>query len=133
MGGDTMKFFHFGKDGGRESTVWGFWLAEIKSLFSIAVLKFVGRSREAFHNHAFNSLSWVLKGQLTEQHYDGTVEVHRPSLKPIITRRSTFHKVDSDGETLVFTIRGPWADLWHEYVPGRGYVALTHGRKEVSL
>ena len=35
-----MKFFGFGSDGGENSGVTGFWLFEIKSLFSIAILKF---------------------------------------------------------------------------------------------
>lgn len=127
-----MRLLHVGKDGGPESTVWGYWLAEIKSLFSIVLLKFVGRSREAFHSHAFNSVSWVLSGRLTEQMLDGTIKVHTPSLRPIITRRSTFHKVDSDGVTWVFSLRGPWSRVWQEYRPGRGYVALANGREELN-
>jgi hypothetical protein len=128
-----VKFFHFGKDGGDESTVWGFWLIEAKRLFSIAVLKFVGESREAFHNHAFDSISWVLKGQLVENMLDGTVNVYRPSLLPIITRRNTFHKVDSTGTTWVFTLRGPWTKTWHEYLPQTDeQITLTNGRVRVA-
>ena len=55
-----MKLCYVGKDGGPESTVWGFWLIEIKKLFSVALLCFENGSREAFHTHAFNSVSWVL-------------------------------------------------------------------------
>lgn len=120
-----MKFF--GKDGGPESTVWGYFL-EFKRLFTVAVLRFDGASREAHHSHAFNSISWLFKGKLIEQHLDGTTEVHRPGLRPIITRRSTFHKVDSVGRSWVLTFRGPWARTWQEYINGR-FVTLTHGRK----
>ena len=35
-----MKLFQISKDGGAESTVWGLFLIEIKSLFSIALLCF---------------------------------------------------------------------------------------------
>mgnify|MGYP001575993171 CR=1 FL=1 len=58
-----MKLFYYGKDGGPESHVWGFWLIEAKSLFSIVLLRFENGTREAYHSHAFNSLSWVLRGR----------------------------------------------------------------------
>lgn len=127
-----MNLFKRGKDGGKESKVWGVWFPEIKSLFSIAVLRFEGSSREAFHTHAFNSISWVLRGELVEQHLDGRVERHRPSLLPVITRLGTFHKVDSVGTTTVLTFRGPWVRQWCEYLPETDqYVVLTTGRREV--
>lgn len=125
------NLFFTSKDGGKESTVYGFWIAEFKKLFSIVLLRFEGESREAYHNHAFNSISWVLKGKLTEQHYGGRVSVHTPSLIPIVTLRDTFHKVHSSGTTIVLSFRGPWVDFWHEYVSGEK-VTLTHGRKIVA-
>ncbi len=128
-----MKILNFGKDGGEESTVFGFFMLEIKSLFSIVFLRFEGRSREAYHSHAFNCLSWVVSGSLREQHLDGSVEIHKPSVFPILTRRSTFHKVDSDGTTKVISIRGPWSKTWEEFIPGFGLKRLSNGRKEVSL
>ena len=42
-----MRLFFYGKDGGQYSTVWGYWLIEIKSLFSVVLLRFEGDSREA--------------------------------------------------------------------------------------
>jgi len=54
------------KDGGPDSTVTGYWLIESKKWFSIVLLKFEGKSREAFHTHAFNAISWLLKGKLIE-------------------------------------------------------------------
>lgn len=119
------------KDGGQESRVWGYWLIELKQLFSIVLLRFEDGSREAYHSHAFNAISWVLRGKLVEFHIDGRVEVHTPSLRPIITTRDTFHMVESRGRTWVFSLRGPWADTWREYIPGRGEVVLAHGRIEV--
>ena len=128
-----MKIFYIGKDGGAESRVWGFWLLEEKSLCSIAFLLFKGNSREAYHNHAFNSISWVIKGRLTETLLDGTINVYKPSLKPIFTYRDTFHKVDSTGNTVVFTLRGAWLRFWREYLPRKEkFVTLTNGRRVVG-
>ncbi len=118
------------KDGGPESTVWGYWLVELKWLFSIVLLRFDGRSREAFHTHAFNSISWVLRGQLVEHHLDGRVEVHQAGWRPVITHRTTFHQVDSEGQSWVLSFRGPWRSTWREFVPEQNEVlTLTNGRR----
>jgi len=129
-----MRLCYFGKDGGPESTVWGFWPIEIKSLFSIAILKFVGDSREAFHSHAFNSISWLLWGRLFEDMLDGKLNVYiGPSIKPIITKRSTLHKVSSYETSWVLTLRGPWSDTWKEYLPDlKKWITLSSGRKIVQ-
>lgn len=128
-----MKLFSYGKDGGPDSVVWGFWLIEIKPLFSIALLCFEDGSREAFHSHAFNCISWVLKGKLREYHLHGGGNIFQPSIKPILTYRGTFHKVYSFGRTWVFTIRGPWCKTWEEYHPESGeYTTLSSGRKIVE-
>jgi mevalonate pyrophosphate decarboxylase len=117
------------KDGGPKSTVTGYWLIEWKSLFSIAILKFEGKSREAFHTHAFNCVSIILKGDLTEHFICGNVR----SLKkyvPFITKRTDFHKVNSDGTTFLLTFRGPWAKEWKEYIPDEDkYQTLKSGRQ----
>lgn len=132
-----MKLFHKSKDGGPESTVTGYWLVEVKGLFSVVLLKFENGSRDAYHSHAFDSLNWVLKGKVEEWkqavpgHRGVTIQEHRPSWRPIKTLRSTFHKVVSHGTTWVFSLRGPWADTWDEYIPGKGFQTLTHGRKVV--
>jgi hypothetical protein len=137
-----MKFLETTKDGGAESTVWAHWLVEIKSLFSVALLRFEDGTRDAFHSHAFDCVSWVLRGELQEEVIREGHEVlpypavvHRPALLPIITRRSTYHRVRSVGRTWVLTFRGPWSKTWREAVPdGHGGYAertLTHGRKEV--
>jgi hypothetical protein len=128
-----MKFLRKAKDGGPKSTVTGYWLAEIKSLFSIALLKFEDGSRAEYHSHAFNSLSWVLKGRLREEHLEEPEpEYHGPDLLPVVTRRDTFHRVYSQGTTWVLTFRGPWAKTWHEYDPRtRRYSTLAHGRREL--
>ena len=127
-----MKFLTVTKDGGEESTVWAYWLVEIKSLFSVAVLVFENGSRDAYHSHAFNCVSWLLCGRLMEEFVDGNIKWYWPSLAfPIITRRDTFHKVTSTGRSVVLTFRGPWASKWKEHVDGRE-ITLTHGRKVVE-
>jgi hypothetical protein len=127
-----MKWFYKGKDGGYESTVTGYWLCEIKSLFSIVLLKFENGSRDAYHEHAFNSVSWVLSGELIEYGLGKKLlGWYMPSLEPVITKRETYHQVVSIGTTWVLSFRGPWTKTWREYRP-EGEVILTNGRKEVN-
>ena len=126
-----MKFLSKAKDGGPESTVTGYWLVEAKKLFSVALLKFEDGSRDAYHSHAFDSLNWVLSGQVDEQQLNGIHTRYRAGWIPVVTRRNTFHKVVSRGTTWVLTIRGPWVDFWKEWTRDRGYETLTHGRKTV--
>ena len=128
-----MRLFKFMKDGGRESTVSGLFIIEIKKLFSVVLLRFDNGSREAFHSHAFNCFSWVLKGHLEEHNLDGTVKNYRPKILPFMTFRDTFHKVFSRGTTWVLSFRGPWKDEWKEYIPAKNkFLTLTHGRKVVE-
>lgn len=127
-----MKLLSYGKDGGPESTVWGFWIIELKRLFSVAVLVFENGSRDAYHSHAFNCISWVLRGELREEHITGHEEVYYASVWPIVTRRNTYHKVTSIGRTWVLTFRGSWSQTWLEWSRTRGEIVLTDGRKEVA-
>ena len=136
-----MKLLRVMKDGGPLSKVWGYWLIEWKALFSVVLLRFEDGSREAYHSHAFNSVSWVLRGCLEERRMYPPKEwavckivvTHfRPSLRPIITTRDNLHKVHSIGRTWVLSFRGPWADTWKEYLPDEGRtITLTHGRREL--
>lgn len=135
-----MKLFAKRVDGGPGSNVMGYWLIEWKGLFSIALLRFSEGSREAFHNHAFNSISWVLKGKLREQRImdDGYETWFKysnftPSVLPILTTRDNLHKVYGIAPaTWVLTFRGPWADYWKERFSNGKEVTLTHGRKIVE-
>ena len=127
------NFFINRKDGGEESHVRGYFLVELRSLFSIAVLHFADGSRDAYHSHAFNCISWVLKGRLEENMIDGVVRAYRPGLQPIITKRTDFHKVVSTGDTWVLTFRGPWVNTWREYLPKADkFLVLAQGRKVVG-
>lgn len=138
-----MKLFHKSKDGGPESNVTGYWLIEWKPVFSIVLLRFDKGSREAYHNHAFNAISWILKGRLREHTLTYTngscvtvadVDWLRPSILPIYTSRDRMHQVYGEAETTwALSFRGPWKDVWKEYFPKLNkFVSLTHGRKEIQ-
>lgn len=124
-----MKILNKSKDGGDLSTVYAYWLVEIKSLFSIVLLKFEGDSRECYHTHAFNSISWLLYGKLTEYFLNGTYKEYYPSIFPIITKREPFHKVSSTNNSYVISFRGKWLNVWKENTQEAGSYYLTHGRK----
>jgi hypothetical protein len=135
-----VKLLTTTKDGGAKSTVWAHWLFELKSLASVVLLRFEDGSREAYHEHAFDCISWVVRGELEEhvlaQDVTGpdTVNRYPASWRPVITRRNTFHKVVSHGRTWVISFRGPWADTWREFIPSeRRFARLTHGRREVGV
>lgn len=67
-----MKILLGQKDGGPDSNVRMRGL-EIKGLCSVLELHFAPGSREAYHSHAFNAVSWVLSGALWE---DGHAHAH---------------------------------------------------------
>lgn len=122
-----MRLFQTAPDGGKDSGVTGFFLLEFKHL-SVVLLKFKDGSREAYHDHAFNALSWIIKGRFLEKRLDGKETLYTPSLKPKVTKKNCFHKVISQEETWVLTLRGPWSKTWHEYKNGE-LITLTHGRR----
>ncbi len=128
-----MRFLSRAKDGGPNSTVTGYWLIELKKLFSIVLLKFEDGSRDEYHDHAFNSWNWILKGEVVEEFPHGWLnQVLRARLRPYFTGRSRMHRVRSRGTTWVFSVRGPWSRTWHEYDPKSEKMStLTHGRKHV--
>lgn len=127
-----MKILKRSHDGGKDSGVTGFWLVECKSLFSVVLLKFNTGSREAYHSHAFNALTWWLKGEVTE-HYLDVQETRdwRPSLIPKLTKKNCFHKIVAKRPSWALSIRGPWDKTWKENKQGNTYT-LTHGRKVVD-
>ena len=131
-----MKLLWNAKDGGPESLVW-MWGLEIKSLFSILLLKFEEGSREAFHTHAFDSKSILISGALREVIYNddlnnNTLEIIYTPWKVIDTPKNTFHRVFGISKTnWVITVRGPWDNTWEEFNKN-GMQTLTHGRKVVN-
>lgn len=128
-----MKICALRKDGGPESHSTGFFLIEWKKAFSVVLLYFSDGSRDAYHTHAFNAVSWVLRGKLVEHPLNGKPRVYASSFRPIFTPRAMFHKVESVGETWALSLRGPWVNQWREYLPSiRRFITLTHGRKVVQ-
>jgi len=121
------RLFYIKPDGGKNSGVTAYFLIEWKILFSIGILHFKEGTREAYHNHAFNALTWWIKGRVTEIKLEGIEKNFKPSLKPKFTSRDNFHKVKAHKDTIALTLRGPWNNTWKEYRKDK-YVTLTHGR-----
>lgn len=130
-----MRLFSKVKDGGLESTVDAFFLFEIKWLCSIALLRFNKGSRENYHSHAFNAMTWFIKGDMKEHRLDIlSITRYRRSLIPKFTSRNNLHKVIANKTSWCFTIRGPWSKTWTEYnVSDAAKITLTHGRKIVKV
>lgn len=131
-----MKLFK--KDGGPASTVSGLFVCEFKKLFTVVLLRFAPGTRDAYHSHAFNAISWVIKGRLVETFAPGDgryPRIHEPSFTPIVTRTEDCHRVRSIGTTWVLSFRGPWRDRWIELLPGQEWsrITLTHGRRRVEV
>ena len=124
-----MKFFSKAPDGGKDSGVTGFFIIEIKPLFSIVLLKFNKGTREAFHNHAFNAITLWLHGEVIEHHRSGRQDFFCGGMWKY-TSRTTFHKVEALENTWAISFRGPWIDTWNEF-RNNSLVTLTHGRKTV--
>lgn len=128
-----IKLFKKSHDGGPDSGVTGYWLVESKKLGSVVLLHFRPGSREAFHNHAFNALTWWLKGNVVEHFLDEDKKskVWYPSFIPKITRREDFHKIYARKSSWALSIRGPWKETWNEF-KNDTMTTLTFGRKVVS-
>jgi hypothetical protein len=124
-----MKFFQKAPDGGKDSGSTGYFLVEIKPLFSIVLLHFQG-TREAYHSHAFNALTLWLKGRVRE-HLIGGGQKEWGSGQLKYTSRSSFHRVESIGDAWALSFRGPWVDTWREFRDGK-FRTLTHGRRLVT-
>jgi hypothetical protein len=149
-----MKFFRKAPDGGKDSGVTGYFLVEIKPLFSIVLLHFKDGTRDAYHSHAFNALTLWLRGRVIEhrisglphwqdgpyeqrtEHRAGQVTAHckRQTYSTgrfKFTSRENMHKVEALGDVWALSIRGPWAKTWKEFKNGT-VVTLTNGRQVVN-
>lgn len=127
-----MRFFEVAKDGGPDSHVTGFFLIEIKSLFSVVILKFAKGTREAFHSHAFNALTlWLSPAYVCEEFpYADFRFWHDFTWK--YTPRDLMHRVRALVDSYAISFRGPWKKTWQEYLTNTGNtVTLTNGRKLV--
>jgi len=128
-----MRVLEKAKDGGPDSPVDAYFLIEIKSLFSIALLKFNKGGRENYHTHAFNALTWFLFGDLIEEDINKETYKYTPSIIPKITKREKNHRVKANVNSWCLTLRGPWIDYWTEDNPKtKETITFTHGRKILS-
>ena len=137
-----MKILWGHKDGGPDSEVTCYGI-EIKSLFSVMLLRFTPKTREEFHSHAFNCYNWVLSGGLYEEiAYDPHRRItsfeqhaftnHMPSFKGFWIVRKCLHRVRSMyAVSWVLSFRGPWEREWLDGKPGVKLNTLTHGRELV--
>ncbi len=131
-----MKFMDRGSDGGKKSGVTGFWIIEIKWLFSIVLLRFNTGTRENYHSHAFNALTIWLKGNVVEDvwgssWWDGK---HWPAAGRFKwTPRTSIHRVRAIVPTYCLSFRGPWKKSWFEINPVTNErITMTSGRTVVS-
>jgi len=122
-----MRLFDKAKDGGPESPVDGYFIIELKSVFSIVLLKFNKGRREAYHTHAFNAFTWFLSGDLVEEKYDGTLYRYKCSLLPKYTPKENNHRVLALEDSWCLSFRGPWSNTWTEHYDDQ-ITTLTHGR-----
>lgn len=127
------KFFYKKFDGGKESGVTGYFLIEWKAVFSIGLLHFKKGSRENYHSHAFNALTWFLSGTVTEEKHKGKKKNFGPSFWPKFTPRTNVHRVVSHSDTWALTFRGPWEDTWYEVSPFGDTTKMTHGRRVLDI
>lgn len=129
-----MRIFQKTKDGGPESPVNAYFLCEFKSLFSIAILEFNPGRREEFHSHAFNALTWFIKGDMHEELPNSDKKTpYKLSPIPKLTKKSKTHRVYANKKSWCLTLRGPWSETWTEYNQETNDTkVLTHGRKEVE-
>lgn len=130
-----MKLLWNDKDGGPESHVYCYGV-EIKSLLSVLLLRFDAGSREAYHSHAFNAISWIISGLLEEAiPTDAGTDHHcwlRPSWRPLFHGRQDVHKVYGRAKhSWALTFRGPWRKTWYD-IYENGRVTYTHGRSIID-
>jgi hypothetical protein len=129
-----LKFFSKARDGGPNSPVIGFFLVEIKPLFSIVLLHF-GGTREDFHSHAFNAVTLWLTGRVIEaiKTADKIAFKTWEAGQVKYTPRELMHKVLPCPDAWALSFRGPWAKTWKEFrLAIQRDVTLTHGRKVIE-
>lgn len=122
------------KDGGPKSNVDAYVFIEIKSWFSIILLKFNKGHRENYHSHAFNAITIPLtaEGTLYEEYTDTDRVFFYKKLKPKYTPKDLLHRVVALTDSWALTFRGPWDQFWIEQTPSGVQILLSHGRKEVA-
>lgn len=127
-----MRILQKTKDGGPESNVDAYFLFESKRFGSVALLRFNKGCRAAYHTHAFNALTWFLKGNMVEEPRNKRRVRYFRSWFPKVTKREDNHRVLVAETSWAFTIRGSWKNTWTEDTPEGKHTVFTHGRKEMK-
>lgn len=125
-----MRFLEKANDGGVDSGVTGYFLIEIKPLFSIVLLKFNKGTREAYHSHAFNAITFWLYGKVVEHHRTGQEDFYCAGMFKY-TPRHIFHKIEALRTSWAISFRGPWRKIWYEYKQNE-LIVLTNHRIQVA-
>lgn len=132
MGRFWLPRFCFKKyDGGPTSNVTGYWLLEWKAFFSFVILKVDPGHNERFHTHAFDAISWYVRGECEEHMLAGTKKKWSFKKGPKWTSTETFHRVSSEKGGWIVSVRGPWIRNWKEYKDGV-LTYLTNGRQVLN-
>jgi predicted metal-dependent enzyme (double-stranded beta helix superfamily) len=126
------KLFFKRSDGGKDSGVTGYFLVEWKKFFSIVLLRFSEGSRNTYHSHAFDAITWWLSGEVEEETYQGETLTFKPSFRPKLTKRDKVHKVKGVKTTWAISFRNCWTDTWFEIDKEGNKIILTHGRKVIN-
>ena len=126
-----MLFFTKVKDGGPESPVDAFVLIELKSLFSIMILKFNKGKRESFHSHAFNALTWFVGGELEEELLSGIKNKYKMDIIPKYTKKENVHRVKATKDSWCISIRGPWEKYWWEYDKTKEILTVLSNKRKI--
>lgn len=120
-------------------------IIEIKYLFSIYFNIWNTSEQDRYHNHAFNSVSIMLRGWYYEEDRTKLISrelmrttawfllelIQAPSIRWI--GRNYMHRIHCSAcDALSLTFAGPWAKTWQEIKVGDPAVrTFTWGRKEV--
>jgi len=123
------RFFLKKSDGGKDSGVYSILFFEWKPVCSFGFLRFSKGTRRNFHSHAFNAITFWLKGKVEEETWQGETKTFIPSFRPKITKRDKIHRVKGIETTWAWTMRGAWSDQWSEIDKDGNKIILTHGRK----
>lgn len=110
----------------------GWWIIEIKWLFSIVILQFTPGCRENFHTQPFNSLTWWMSE--AEEHTPNSKKSLKPGWIPTYTPRDKLHRINTETTTWAISIRGKWVDTLKEYNENtKTTIEYSHHRKITSV
>lgn len=85
-------------------------------------MKFNKGTREAYHKHVFDALTWWLWGSVIEHVFNENNEDNNkvekinwcPWILPKYTPCDNLHKIEALETSYAISFRGPWKDTWYE-------------------